>query len=201
MACGLQAQTTYRSSGKAKYNTSAKKKAESNFVQKLVVGGGIGLSFGDYTSVAVTPVVGYRFTDNFSAGIGLGYQYVRIKDFFEVERPGFVGVYDYYDFKANLFSTSLWARYIVWRNLFAHAELEENFMTFKQPGFDQSGSGNIVEAKTKYKAPSLLLGGGYRQPIGDRASINFLLLYDVLQDKYSPYGRNPFIKIQVLAGF
>ncbi len=201
VASGLQAQTTYRSSGNAKYNSKKKKKSEETFAQKLIIGGGIGLAFGDYTNIAVTPVIGYRITDNFSAGIGLGYQYVKITNFFEVERPGTNGVYDYYDLKANLFSASLWARYIVWRNVFVHAELEQNFMNFKIPAYDQSGSGNIVESTQKYDAPCILLGAGYRQPLGDRSSVNFMLLYDVLQDKYSPYGKQPFLKIQFLAGF
>lgn len=200
-ASGLQAQTTYRSSGKSKYDSKKKKKAEETFVQKLIIGGGIGLAFGDYTNISVTPVIGYRITDNFSAGIGLGYQYVRINDFFEVERPNAIGVYDYYDLKANIFSASVWARYLVWRNLFAHVEFEQNFLSYKYPGFDPAGSGSIVETADRYQAPSLLLGGGYRQPIGDRASVNFMLLYDVLQDEYSPYGNQPFVKIQFLAGF
>jgi hypothetical protein len=201
LATGLQAQSTYRSSGKPKYNSNKKKKNEETFVQKLIFGGGIGLAFGDYTNISVTPVIGYRITDNFSAGIGFGYQYVKIKNFFEVEDPNSPGFYDYYDLKANLFSASIWARYIVWRNLFAHAELEQNYMSFKSPGYDPNGSGNIIETTDKYQAPCLLLGGGYRQPMGDRASVNFTLLYDVLQDTYSPYGNQPFIRIQFLAGF
>lgn len=200
MAGGLQAQTVYRSSGKAKYNSKNKKKQqESNrFLDHMIVGGGLSLSLGTYTSVSVSPVVGYRITDNFSAGVGFGYQYLRIKDFFEVDNNGSL---EYWDLKANMLSASVWARYIVWRNLFVHAEFEKNFMTFKSPGFDRGGSGNIVEIKEKYESPCVLVGGGYRTPIGDKSSVNFALLYDVLQDKYSPYGNQPFIRIQFLMGF
>ena len=199
MAAGLQAQTTYSSSGKAKYNNKKKKKNEEGFAQRIIWGGALGLSLGDYAGVSVTPVIGYRITDNFSAGIGLGYQFLRVKDFFEVTDRN--NNLSYYDFKASMYSASIWARYIVWRNLFIHAEYEHNFMNFKQPGFDPGGSGEITLQSTNYQAPSVLIGPGYRLPIGEKASVNFSLLYDVIQDEYSPYGNQPFIRLQFLAGF
>lgn len=201
MVGGLQAQTVYRSSGKAKYNSKNKKKREqTDFLDHLVFGGGLSLSLGNYTAISVAPVVGYRITDNFSAGIGLGYQYVRIKDYLPVpSNTG--GANEWWDLKANVFSTSAWARYIVWNNLFVHAEYEMNFMRFKGPGYDRSGTGNIVEITEKYQVPCVLVGGGYRTPVGDKASVNFLLLYDAMQDTYSPYGNQPFFRIQFLMGF
>jgi len=201
LAGGVQAQTVYRSSGKAKYNAKNKRQREkTDFLDHLVFGGGLSLSLGNYTAISVAPVIGYRITDNFSAGVGFGYQYLRIKDYLPVpSNTG--GTNEWWDLKANMFSTSAWARYIIWNNIFAHAEYEMNFMTFKGPGYDRSGSGNIVEVKERYQVPCLLLGGGYRTPIGDKASINFSLLYDALQDVYSPYGNQPFIRIQFLMGF
>lgn len=196
---GAQAQETYRSSGKAKYSDSRKKKQESTFAQRIVAGGGLSLSLGSYTSVSVSPVIGYRISDNFSAGLGFGYLYVQAQDFFLVTNSS--GQQEYRDLKANMFSVSAWGRYIVWRNLFAHAEIERNFMTFKRPAFDPMGSGQIVTAKERHTATSLLVGPGYRTPIGDRSSINFALLYDALQDEYTPYGNQPFVRIQFLVGF
>ena len=200
LGTGLQAQTTYKSSGKSKYSKNNKKKREEGFAQRLIYGGALGLSLGDYAGVSVTPVLGYRITDNLSAGVGFGYQYVRIKNYFIITDPA-TQRDSYWDLKANMFAGSVWARYIVWRDLFVHAEYEHNFMNFKVPGFDPGGSGNVVEVKENYEAPCVLLGGGYRLPMGDKASVNFTLLYDVLQDKYSPYGNQPFIRIQFLAGF
>ncbi len=194
----LHAQETYRSSGKPKYNAH-KKKNDERFIDRLIFGGGITLGFGDYTNIGITPVVGYRITDNFSAGVGLGYQYVRIKDYFQVEDPN-TFITQNYDLKASLFSASVWARYIVWRNFFVQGEFEQNYMNFKTPGYDQSGSGNIVERTTKYQAPCILVGVGYRQPLGDHASVNFSIHYDVLQAEYSPYGNQLFPRIQFLLG-
>lgn len=193
MAAGLHAQTIYRSSGKPKYNSKKKKKNEETFAQKIIVGGGLTLGFGDYTNIGATPVIGYRITDNLSAGIGIAYQYVHINHYFNIQ--------DHESLTANLFSASVWARYLVWRNVFVQAEFEQNRMNFKVPGYDPNGSGDIVEATKTYDAPCVLLGVGYRQPIGDRSSVNFSIHYDVLQSEYSPYGNQLFPRIQFLIGF
>ena len=50
---------------------------------RIICGGGFGFGFGSVTNIEqLSPIVGYRFTDQFSAGIGLGYQYFSIKDAF-----------------------------------------------------------------------------------------------------------------------
>ena len=199
VASGLQAQTTYNSSGKSKYNKNNKKQREEGFAQRIIWGGELAVSLGDYTNLGISPVLGYRITDNFSAGIGMGYQYYRYKDFFTVHNNA-TQQDEYWDLKANFFSPSIWARYIVWRNLFVHAEGEYNFMSFKQPVID-GNTGGIISQTTRYQVPSVLIGPGYRLPMGEKASINFSLLYDVLQDEYSPHGNQPFVRIQFLAGF
>ena len=200
MAVGVQAQETYRSSGKPKYSSKKKKSNEEGFKQKLIVGGELGLSFGQYTSIAVSPVAGYRITDNFSAGIVGGYQYFKFENFFTYYDQN-TNTNQEADWKGHIFTVGAWARYLVWRNLFVHAEYQHNFMSFKAPANDPNGSGNVIMQTTKYQAPSVLVGPGYRLPMGDKASVNFSLLYDVVQDKYSPYGNQPFIRIQFLAGF
>jgi hypothetical protein len=65
-------------------------------------------------------------------------------------------------------------------------------MSFKQPGFDPSGSGSIVYRRDNYQVPSLLLGVGYRQPIAEHASFIIMGFYDVLyhENSYSPYGNH-----------
>ena len=70
------AQEVYTSSGRPA-NAKKKEEKQKGFdISRLVVGGGIGLGFGDITSISVSPMVGYRITDNFSAGVGFGYQYL-----------------------------------------------------------------------------------------------------------------------------
>src|SRR5688572_5075953 len=84
LAASASAQEVYNSSGERRV-APKKKEAKKGFdPQRLIYGGGLGLSFGTITAVGVAPVLGYRITDNFAAGIGLGYQYLRVKDFFEL---------------------------------------------------------------------------------------------------------------------
>ena len=185
LTVGADAQELYNSSGAR--STTPKKKAQPKGFdpQRLIFGGGLGLSFGDVTAVSVAPVVGYRVTENFAAGIGLGYQYLRVKDFYRLQDLN--GQVNYYDYKTSIYSASAWARYVLFTNFFVHAEYERNFMNFTDYQFDQNGSGSIEAYKLKYNSPALLLGGGFRQPISDNASFVVLALYDVIQDKYSPY--------------
>jgi hypothetical protein len=77
-----QAQEVYTSSGRSMRQVEAKKKKEDKkfSADKIIVGGGLGLSFGTITNISVMPKIGYRFTENFAAGIGLGYNYFRWKN-------------------------------------------------------------------------------------------------------------------------
>jgi hypothetical protein len=42
-----------------------------------------------------------------------------------------------------------------------------------------------------------LVGGGWHQPIGDRAAINFLVLWDLTDNRYSPYNSNPILRFTI----
>lgn len=74
---------------------------------KLEFGGAIGASFGDYTSVQISPQVGYAFTNIFSAGFGVSYLY-----------------YDYDSFSKNYAGLDLYARLRPIRNIVLQAQPE-----------------------------------------------------------------------------
>lgn len=44
-------------------------------INKFFFGGGFGLNFGTESIITINPEVGYRFTDKFSAGVGISYNY------------------------------------------------------------------------------------------------------------------------------
>jgi hypothetical protein len=169
---------------------------------KLIFGGGLGLSFGDVTSIAVAPTIGYRITDDFAAGIGLGFQYYRVKDFFEVYNG--TG-YEYFPLKSTFFYPSVWARYVVFRNFFVHTEFEYDLQHFKVYDAYIDPNTGLFGAPTShsidYKSPALLVGAGIRQPISDRASFVLIALYDVIQNKYSPYRNRIDFRIGLNIGF
>jgi hypothetical protein len=138
LSCGVsavQAQEVYTSSGRSlnQAKKDRKQKDKGFDKNKIIFGGGLGGGFDQYTAAfSVSPIVGYKITDRFAAGIGIGYQYLRVKDFYPFANSATIGGYDYYPLKASIFAPSVWARYIVWRNIFAHVEYEHNFMTFNE---------------------------------------------------------------------
>ncbi len=196
-----QQEEVYSSTGKPIKLNKKEEKKKGFDPQRIVFGGGFGLGFGDVTNVAVSPVVGYAITDKFIAGVGVGYQYVRVKDYWSVFDPNTADVL-YKPFTSNVFSPSIWTRYVVWKNLFVHAEYEHNFMSYTRYYNNTSvWPAEIVKDKVKYNAPSLLLGAGIRMPVSDRVSFIIMGLYDVIQDQYSPYRGTVAFRFGVNAGF
>lgn len=195
----------YSSSGKP-LNKSEKNVKSDKLIDpsRLIVGGwgmfGIGSGF---TNVGITPILGYRITDNFSAGIGFGYQYLRIKEYNTVVIDPNTGAEEFRPLNAHIYSPSIWARHIIWNNIFAHVEFEQNILsqTTYTNDFTQYGTYPIIKDKQSLSVPCLLVGGGLRQPLGDRSSMIFMLLYDVLQDANSPYRNTVAIRIGFNYGF
>lgn len=190
------AQETYNSSGRPQNRSSQQRKKPKGFDrERLVIGGAPVLGFGSGSlAIGLAPIVGYRFTDGFVAGIGLSYIYYKQNDALSYINTN-------YNIKAHAYSASVWARYLVFENIFAHVEYEHNFINYTNLRFDPNGSGNVETYWAKQNSPSLLVGGGYRSPISSNASFVAMLLYDVLQDKRSPYLGAPSIRFGVNIGF
>ena len=83
---------------------------ELSFKDRLYFGGNLGLSFGTFTQVNISPIVGYRVTNDFSAGVGVKYDYL-----------GFTGSPSY---SLSTYGGSAFARYSIIENLFAYTEFE-----------------------------------------------------------------------------
>ena len=198
------AQDVYSSSGKPLNRDQSNVKSEKLVDPGRFIVGGWGL-FGigsGVTNVGITPIFGYRITDDFSMGIGFGYQYLRIKDYFSVITNPDPLTEERRTLNAHFYSPSVWARYIIWNNIFAHAEYEHNISSYKEHtnDFTQFPPPQLTVNKT-VSVPCLLLGGGLRQPVGERSSFVFMALYDVLQHPNSPYRNTIAIRIGFNFGF
>lgn len=195
----------YSSSGKPLNRTEKNVKSDKLIDPDRLIFGGWGL-FGigsGITNIGVTPILGYKITDQFSAGIGFGYQYLHIKNYNTVITDPTTGAEEYKPLQANIYSPSVWARHIIWNNVFAHAEYEHNIFsqTSYTNDYTKYGEYPIIKDKQSINVPCMLVGAGLRQPLGDRASIVFMALYDVLQDKNSPYRNTIAIRLGVNFGF
>jgi len=146
---------------------------------RIFYGGSIGLSFGSYTRIAVTPMIGYRLAKMWSVGCKVAYEYVK-------DTRGTL------DLTSNNYGGSLFARFRPHRQLYLHGEYA--YMSYKWESDIASSDRDWV--------PFLLLGGGFVQPISNRSSAFVEVLFDVLQDDGSPYDDwEPWISIGVTAGF
>ena len=205
----VSAQEVYTSSGKPpgvkqKEMERRKRDKEKGFdASRIIVGGTLGFGMADKViAFSISPMVGYRITDKLAAGVGFGYQYYKQKDYFELVNYNTNEVY-YRDYKASMISASIWSRYLVFEKMFVHAEYEHNFFSFQnyRPIYTSNNQFYVDEFKERIDVPCLLLGVGYRQPIGENASIYIMGFYDVLQRDYSPYKGSIQPRIGFTVGF
>jgi len=142
-------------------------------------GGTVGFSFGNTFRISIQPFVGLVFTPQLSGGVKIGYEHVR------QEGNGLTTTW-------NNYGASLFGRYRFIPRAYLHAE------------FAYASYGYTVGNYTsdRYWVPFILLGGGYIQPISRSTSFFVEVLFDVLQDKNSPYEKwSPWISMGVAVGF
>ncbi|MFT4063067.1 MAG: hypothetical protein QM642_12010 [Edaphocola sp.] len=210
------AQEAYNSTGRtgnARYKANQQKQGFDP--KRLVFGGNLGLSFGTVTYINVAPSVGYRLTDNFAAGVTTGYSYYRESNAFQTYNLN-TSATKTLPFTQSIYTGGLWARYTLFRNVMLQGQFEVNsidFYDFSSYTFDSEGWAQYN--KNRVAVPSLLLGGGYRQPIEGIGSFFIIGMYDVLQNiasntrtdqngnKYSisPYANRLDIRMGFLLGF
>lgn len=146
---------------------------------KLEIGGGVGLQFGDYTVVSVSPQLGYRLSPYLTVGAGVSYTYYKddIPVFIEPTRE------QNYDYKASYFGMNLFGRFypIQYIVLSVQPEASRMWLTIDGP------SGKV---KSNEFVPSVLLGGGVRL-----GPVTAMIQYDIIQDDHSPYSDKIFYSI------
>jgi hypothetical protein len=142
--------------------------------QKVTVGGGLGLSFGNVTVIEIAPNFGYYFTDQVLAGVGLNYTY--------------------YGEKANNFSTSIYGGRVYGEYLFEEmpllAHVEAELINLEWTATERK---NIV---------NLYVGGGLKQKLGGSSYVYVLGLWNLNETKESILIRqpNPVIRVGIAIG-
>jgi len=160
-------------------NDNSNYKPENSFKSRLFYGGGFGLQFGSATLIELAPVIGYKVTPKFGIGIGPTYKYYRYENYYVPNTH----------VTTNVYGASLFARYFIFENIFAHVEYESLFFNTQYPGYP-------IE-RQEFK--SFLVGGGYRQMIGRNAGLNFTVLWNLNDTYNSPYT-NPIIRMGFTVG-
>lgn len=164
-------------------------KSKSDWKKKFYVGGYLGLTFGTYTNIDVSPIVGYRFLPNFSMGIGFIYNYT------SQNNVGLSG--------NDKISTSNWggrinANYVLFNFLALGVEYQYLSVDYYS-GWDNASNSPIYQ---KEPVNILFVGGGISQKVGRNAAIYIMVYYDLLQNQYSPYYNNDVVfRIGAAGGF
>lgn len=145
----------------------------SGFMDRLYFGGNFGLQFGSFTHIEASPIAGYMINQKLSAGVGVIYQYFRIRGNSQVG-----------DYETNIYGGKLFGRYNISQQLFGYTEYENINRDFRlSPSSDLS----------RIWVPAFFIGGGYFQPIGNRAGVTVMALYNLLHyPGRSPYN-SPFV--------
>lgn len=147
-------------SGQAQEKTSYFEK------DKITIGGNLGFGFGNHNTVInIAPQVGYFFTPQLNAGVGISYTYYNYKDG-DSEKFHYAGL--------NVFG-----RYYPFQYIILHIQPEINYMHHSYRGKSNSEA-----------VPTVIAGAGVQIN-----SFTFMLQYDVAQHKYSPYGSNLFYSV------
>lgn len=173
----LQAQYKNTSNDVQEQKTVAQPK-----VNRWFAGGMIGAGFSSYSAyVSIEPMIGYNITPAFQVGTRLTYIFNSYK------------IYNgYQDIKYNLnsFGIGLFSRYIIYKGLMAQVEYENLNLEYVNYNYQE----------TRTWVPSLFIGGGYIQTMGGQGFASFAILWNVLENEYSPYT-NPIIRIGFGVGF
>ena len=163
--------------------------AQRSFGSRVFTGGSLGLQFGNITLVDVSPMIGYRLTEDIDVGISLTYKYYNYKDYYIYTDPQ-TNKNQYFDLKTNIFGGGIFGRYHFTENLFAHVEVE--YLDFTIDTYNDG----LKKGKESIGITSLFVGGGYKQEIGYNSFFTLMILYNLNETTNSPYT-NPIIR----AGF
>lgn len=146
------------------------------WMDKVGVGGNVGLRFGDITYVEVSPIAGYRVSPFLMPGVGASYRYIRYR------------YYNFGNYENHVYGGSVWLRAYVAPMIFGYAEYEMingEWDPLWQPGVRSFISTTFV-------------GGGYSQEMGGSSSY-VLVLFATGQDGDSIYW-NPVIRVGFMVG-
>ena len=127
---------------------------------KIYFGGNLGLNFGDITYIEISPLIGYKFNDNYSAGLSFTYRYFKDKRF---------------EVSGNVLGGSIFNRYNVTDELFLIAEYQMLSYSSLNSSFSENENSRIT-------IPYLWVGGGYNYRLGNRSAIFISFVYDLIQD-------------------
>ena len=188
-----------RSMAQNSYNSSKDGKApkKSGFdADRLVLGGGLSGGFGNGVfSIGASPMVGYRITNNFMAGVSISVLYASMNKG-EQTNPVTLKTEKFHA-RMSMISPGVWTRLNIFSNFFLQAHFEQHFINRWETYPSYTDPTGRTKISLKYNMPTLLIGAGYRAAISNKVAFYAGLSYDVLQSAtvknvYDSRGGGPY---------
>ncbi len=148
---------------------------------RMFLGGGIGLGFGDVDFVSIEPLIGWRVDPKVSIGASLLYRFTNDSRYPE-------------DVSTNDYGARAFVQYFPVPQFFGQVEYEYLDYEYVLPTLDTA----------RDSAGSVLLGGGVSRPVGRNASFYGTVLYNLTYDNndpQSPYDSPWVVRVGIAAGF
>jgi hypothetical protein len=152
--------------------------------RRLVFGGGAGAAFSTGGSfIEISPLVGYRITDKWQAGVGGTYIRAWGTRVFVDYQGNIVHTEKY---ATSIYGARTYTEYDIFKQFFLHGEYEALNLEYYDINTGET-------PRTWIGNP--LVGGGFRSSIGEHGSFNILALYNLNyanNKERSPYP-SPFV--------
>lgn len=150
---------------------------DAAWVENVTYGGNFQLWFGNPTFVFLSPTIGYMPVENLNVGIGGIYNYTSI-------------TYSFGKYTQSIFGGHSYARYIIGESFFPQIQ----FDMLKQPDWLSPDEHDRIWIKY------LLVGGGFRQSLGDKAALMTSIMYNLTPHPYSIYPGRVIVQFGFVGG-
>ncbi|MCL2412903.1 MAG: hypothetical protein FWC98_02060 [Bacteroidales bacterium] len=187
----LNAQTRSGSISDVQRNQNQRNQTDQNERQRgfqrenLRFGGSLGASFGNTTFVDISPMVGYQFTPRLQAGLGVIYNYFSIRDRWTGER-----------FSMHVFGVNPYAQFVVIQIPQFHFFLRAEYAVVN---YDVNFWWSNLDRKREWQHYPLI-GGGVLLPVGRNGGISLQVMWDLLENNPTIFGRNPIFRMGIMFG-
>jgi hypothetical protein len=146
---------------------------KESFRDRLILTGNAGASFGSYTYVQLSPMIGYKTTKRWINGVGVNFMYWQQRQ----QRA------------QSIYGGILWSRLSISQMIF----LQSNFEILNREWYDP------FRRYYRVNVPIWLVGGGVNLNGNGRSGVTAMVLWDVIGDSKSPYT-NPLIRFGIQFG-
>lgn len=166
-------------------NTSANKptpatsqpQPKTDFWDNVIIGGGVSASFGTYTSLYLSPSVGYLLNDNWVVGGGYTYMYFK-SNYYYAGNGNYVKGDSY---ENTIHGPNVFVNFFPFNGFYTGAQYE--ILNHDVPYYTTGG----YEVENQWTSV-LWLQVGISQRVGSKGYVQLGLKYNVLHDYDSPYG-------------